>query len=136
MRSYRCNSPQAAARIVAVSLLADGHLGSDELAALKRERLSERLGLQAGEFEMLMQALCEDLMSATHMDWGDLCPVKSGVVRQLAAELTDSRLRIEVLSLCRTAIEADNHIAAGESAALVALADAWRLPMDAGYVEQ
>jgi hypothetical protein len=136
MRTYPCDSPQAAGRIIAVALLADGHLGSNELPALQRARLSERLGLRAGEFELIVQGLCEDLMSTTHLDWGDICPVKSGAVRQLAAELSNIQLRLEVLSLCRIGIEADHHLSDGESAALVALADAWQLTADARYVVQ
>jgi hypothetical protein len=132
MRTYPYDSPQAAGRIVAVALLADGHLGSAELDALQRARLSEKLGLRAGEFELIMQGLCEDLMTVTFLDWRDICPVKSGAVRQLAAELRDQQLRLEVLSLCRIAVEGDHHLSHGESAALSALADVWELSVDEG----
>jgi hypothetical protein len=127
MRTYRCNSPQAAGRLVALSLLADGHVSSDELKALGDARLTERLGLAPGEFETIVQGLCEDLMSVAHLNWGDLCQPDSEVMQQLITELRDPGTRAEVMSLCRIAIEADRHIAQGEFSLLRAFAKAWEV---------
>jgi hypothetical protein len=128
MRTYSLNSPQAAARLVALSLLADGHVGRDEFVALEQARLTERLGLSEEQFHAVMQGLCEDLMSASHMNWGNLCRPDSDVLRQLAGELTDPLKRAEVLELCRIAAQADRHIAEGEFLLLNSLANAWQLP--------
>src|SRR5271168_4265657 len=110
MRTYRCDSPQAAGRLVALSLLADGHVSSAELKALGAARLTERLGLAPGEFQTIVQDLCEDLMSVAHLNWGDRCQPDSEVMHHLIAELRDPQTRAEVMSLCRVAVEADRHI--------------------------
>jgi hypothetical protein len=128
MRTYTHNSPQAAARLVALALLADGHAGSEELDALENARLCERLGLRAEEFHAVMQGLCEDLLLASHMNWGNLCQPDSDVLRQLAEELTDPLKRVEVLQLCRIAAQADRYIAESEFLLLNALANTWQLP--------
>jgi hypothetical protein len=128
MRTYSINSPQAAARLVALSLLADGHVGSNEFDALEQAGLTGRLGLSAEQFNAVMQGLCEDLMAAPHMNWGNLCRPDSDVLRQLAGELTDPLMRADVLELCRTAAQADQHIAEGEYMLLNSLANAWQLP--------
>ncbi len=127
MRTYPCNSPQAAARLVALTVLADGYVGRDELVMLEQAGLPERLGLRPGEFHAVLQALCEDLMAASHMNWGHLCRPDADVVRQLAAELADPLMRAEVLSLCRIAAQADQHLSEGEFAVLNTCAHAWRL---------
>ena len=128
MRTYKRNSPHAAARIVAISLLADGHLGCEEIIALERLQLSQRLGMSADEFEKVIRELCEDLMMTPHLNWGDTCRPNSEIMRHVISELADARLRSEVMSLCQTAVHADNHVSAGESAFLLALSHAWQLP--------
>ena len=45
MRSYPVNSPQAAARIVALTLVADGDIGDAEILWLDRLAVYEQLGL-------------------------------------------------------------------------------------------
>jgi hypothetical protein len=126
MRTYTSNSPQAAGRIVAIALLADGHLGSEELAAVHRARIAERLGLLPGEFGAIMQGLCEDLLTSAHLNWSDACKLDSDVMQHVMCELEDPALRAEVLSLCLVAVHADRHLAESEAALLVALSNAWR----------
>ncbi|HEY3599778.1 MAG TPA: TerB family tellurite resistance protein [Paraburkholderia sp.] len=128
MRTYKSDSPQAAARLVALALLADGHVGSNELDALNEAQLSKRLGLDPGEFRMIVQGLCEDLMSSSHLNWGNLCRPDSDVMQQLVDELRDPLMRAEVLHLCRTAVQADEHVSEHEFALLHAFADAWQMP--------
>ena len=50
MRSYPRNSPQAAARIVALAMLADGDLTRTELDALDQLDAHEQLGLDRAHF--------------------------------------------------------------------------------------
>ena len=128
MRTYQCNSPQAAGRLVALSLLADGHVSSHELKALRDARLAERLGLAPDEFPKIVQGLCEDLMSVAHLNWGDLCLPNSEVMQHLITELKDPQMRAEVISLCKVAVEADRHVAQGEIDVLRAFEQAWQLP--------
>jgi hypothetical protein len=126
MRTYSCNSPQAAGRIVAIALLADGHLSSDELTALHRARIADRLGLAPGEFGAILQGLCEDLLMSSHLNWSDACKVDSNVMQQVMCELEDPELRAEVLNLCYVAIYADRHVADTETALLASLSRAWQ----------
>lgn len=126
MRTYTCNSPQAAGRIVAIALLADGHLSSEELAALHRAHIADRLGLAPGEFGKILQGLCEDLMTSSHLNWNDACKLDSNVMQQVMRELDDPELRAEVLNLCHVAVYADRHAADSEVALLASLNRAWQ----------
>lgn len=47
MRKYAQNSPQAAARIVALTLIADGDIGKAELALFDELAMHEQIGLGA-----------------------------------------------------------------------------------------
>ena len=46
MRSYPANSPQAAARIVALAVVADGDIGDAEIECLDRLTVHEQLDLR------------------------------------------------------------------------------------------
>jgi hypothetical protein len=126
MRAYPTNSPQAAARIVALTLIADGHVCETELDVLKRTRAFEMLGLDPGEAKAVMQGLCEDLMLA-HSYWGDARRIDERTLGQMAAEIDDPGLRVRVLRYCVAVVEADGLITHGESYVLVNLVERWGL---------
>ena len=144
MRTYPNNSPQAAARIVALAMLADGHLCKTELDALDCVDVHMQLGLPPAELHAIVHALCEDLLSTSHGSWEAACRVDSGTLAALLAEIDDPALRVKVLRLCLTVIAADEHLADGETLILTALVERWglqrepkppqRLPPDAEHV--
>ena len=54
MRRYPVDSPQAAARIVALTVVADGDIGDAEIAWLDRLAVHEQLGLARHELHTLL----------------------------------------------------------------------------------
>lgn len=113
------NSPEAAARILALSLLADGHVSLAELNRLQQLDVDARLGLPPGGFEMVLQRLNHEQAAAT----------LPSTLASLMAELTDPGLQLIVLQLCGAAIDADAHVADNERRVLQQLADQWHLPV-------
>ena len=133
MRTYPTNSPQASARIVALAMLADGHLCKSELDAVNGVDIQVQLGLQPAELQAVMHTLCEDLLMTAHGQWEDACKVDAATLALLLAEISDPDLRSKVLRLCMTAVAADEHVAEGENAFLIAVAEYWgmyRYPRD------
>ena len=126
MRTYPNNSPQAAARIVALAMVADGQVCKAELDVLDRLGAHEQLGLQPEELHVVVHAFCEDLLSAVQLTW-DACPVDPQTLAELLAEVDDRELRLKVLRLCVAIVEADGHVAEGESIVLVAAVEHWGL---------
>ena len=127
MRTYPQNSPQAAARIVALGMLADGHLDAAELSVLQSLRASEQLGLSAQEMHAVVQDLCEDLLSAASVTWADACTIDPAQQASLLAEVTDPVLQAKVLSLCVAVVEADAHVSEGEAIVLGQAVEHWGL---------
>ena len=70
MRTYPANSPQAAARIVALTVVADGDIGDAEIEWLDRQAVHEQLGLARRELHALLDTFCEDLVSSDQLKWG------------------------------------------------------------------
>lgn len=127
MRSYPTNSPQAAARIVALTLLADGHLARSELDALERFGAHEQLGLDREDLHAVLHGFCEDLLHSAHLSWDEACRVDPRTLAQLMAEVDDPALRRKVLRLCLQVVQADDHVADGEAIVLGTALEQWGL---------
>ena len=127
MRIYPCNSPQAAARIVALTVLADRDIGKTELDLLDRLAVHEQLGLDRLEFHAVLDSLCEDLLSSEQLQWADACPVDDRTLAELMGEIEDPALRRKLLRLCIEIAEADAQVAEGESIVLTAAVEHWGL---------
>ena len=120
MRRYPANSPQAAARIVALTAVADGDIGDAEIEGLDRIGVYAQLGLARQELHALLDTFCEDLLSSEQLKWADACPVDERTLADLMGEIQDPALRLKLLRLCAELAEADAHVAEGESIVLVA----------------
>lgn len=131
MRHYPKNSPEAAARIVALAMIADGHASQTEMAALDRLRAHELLGLSHADLHQVIRAFCEDLLSTSLQRWDAPYKVEPRTLAALLAEVDDPALRTKVLVLCVSLIEADDHVAEGETALLLAALEHWSHAPDA-----
>ncbi len=127
MRTYPNNSPQAAARIIALATLADGHLCKTELDALESVDVQKQLGLSPGELHGIVHTLCEDLLASAQGDWEAACRIDPGTFAALLAEIDDPVLRATILRLCLTVFAADEHLADGERVILTAVVAHWGL---------
>ena len=127
MRTYPNNSAQAAARIVALTVLADGDIGTAEIDLMKRLDVPEQLGLSQSEFNAVIDTFCEDLLSSKQLTWADACPVDERTLAQLMGEIDDPALRRRVLRLCVGIAEVDSRVTDGESIVLVAAVEHWGL---------
>ena len=79
------------------------------------------------ELHGVTHALCEDLLAGAHHSWSDACRVDAATLAALMDEIDDPDLRIKVLNLSVSVIEADEHIAEGESSVLLAAVEQWGL---------
>lgn len=131
MRSYPANSPQAAARIVALTLVADGDIGDAEIRCLDRLAVHTQLGLTWQELHAVLDTFCEDLLSSGQLTWADACPVDERTLAGLMAEIEDPVLRQNVLRLCVEVASADETVAEGESIVLGAAVEHWGLHYEA-----
>ena len=127
MRTYRNNSPQAAARIVALAMLADGEVCEAEGAARDLLGAHEQLGLRPEELHDILHALSDDLFTAAQLTWADICRLDPRTLAELLAEVDDPELRLKVLCLCISVVESNGHVAEGESVMLGAAVEHWGL---------
>lgn len=100
MRSCPIDSPEAATRLLAVALLADGRCSITELKALDHLGAPARLGLGPERFTAVIDHFCEDLLLATHGEWLGSAAIDSATRCGLFAEVQSPALGAEVRTLC------------------------------------
>jgi hypothetical protein len=122
MRTYPRNSPEAAARIVTLVLLADGHMCPLE----SKELTSGDLGLQADQLSHVVQGVCEDLLMDGYAG-RSMATIDDGLIASLTAEVDDLRLRHKVLRIASAAAQADGHLGETECVVLEATRRHWGL---------
>jgi uncharacterized tellurite resistance protein B-like protein len=127
MRSYPRNSPEAATRIVALALLADGHLCPREMALLNRLSVASQLGLPPANLQTVVRDFCEDLQQVERFSWAGVGHLSDETLRQLLAEIDEPALRLHLLRLCVHLVEADGQVTESESVVLCTAVDQWGL---------
>ena len=127
MRTYPHNSPQAAARIVALAMLADGKLCVEEILVLDYAQAHEQLGLSAHQLDAVVTAFCEDLRVGPHPGWGEAGLVDPRTMAAMMAEIDDPAIQRQVLRLCISVAEADGLVGESESLVLGAAVEHWGL---------
>ncbi|MDQ3060826.1 MAG: TerB family tellurite resistance protein [Pseudomonadota bacterium] len=126
MRNYPCNSPQAATRILALAMLADGHACSTEFAVLERLQVHAELGLPRHELQAVMQDFCEDrLACAAGLSWLDACLMDGGPLEQMLQEVSEPALKRKVMALCLSLVAADRQFTPQEALLLGAMGRQW-----------
>lgn len=126
MRSFPRNSPEAAARIVALVLIADGHVCRSEFDALSQLSAARELGLADDGMPQAVQSLCEDLLMGAYAGGSLMAQVDDAALAALMAEVDDPTLQAKVLALATAAARADQHLAEGETLVLEAARRHWR----------
>lgn len=129
MRSYPRNSPEAAARIMALVLIADGHVCRKELDVFEKLEGPRELGLDANGLPRVIQTLCEDLLMGEHHSGVMLGGLDDSALASMMAELDDPALQGKVLRLAVAAAKADRHLADGEALVLAAAGRHWGMGM-------
>lgn len=125
MRHYQCDSPEAAARVVAACLLSDGHLAKEEIEALHRLGFEKRLSLHPSQFLLVVQNLCEDLTCSAYLSWGDVCQFDPFVIAQLAVDVQSRQLQRDVILLCEEVMHAQGHYSERQVEFLRSLRAVW-----------
>ncbi|MDZ7812779.1 MAG: TerB family tellurite resistance protein [Ideonella sp.] len=102
MRSYPRNSPAAAARIVALVLIADGHVCRSEFEALDQLDAARELGLSTEGVPHAVQHLCEDLLMVAYSGGSLMAQLDKPTLASIMAEVDDPCCKAEVLPLGAT----------------------------------
>lgn len=130
-RAYPIDSPQAAARILALALLADGAIDPSELSALARRSTLQRLGISEQAFDEVIHDLCADLLIDSRATmYGDFV-LGRDALRRILGDIDDPLLQHKLLRGVLDIVHADGELAGGEAVLLSVAAECWDIdPFD------
>lgn len=134
LRSYAHNSAEAAGRILALALIANGQVKRVETAVLDTLEAHQRLGLTRPQWHAVVQQLCADLLGPARL--GIESCINGELLDQMLDEVDDDGKRRLVLHLCAAVALADAQIVPAEEVVLLGLVERWGLhPDDQPLVE-
>jgi uncharacterized tellurite resistance protein B-like protein len=125
MRSYPRNSPHAAARLVALAMMADGNVSRSEIEVIRRLDICKRLSISDEDWHNVVHELCTDLLDTARGAMSGSCRIAPDTLRDMLASVDDARLRLPVMQLCMAVVDADQQLADGEAVVLKALIEHW-----------
>ena len=125
MRSYPRNSPEAAARIVALVLIADGHVCRSEFDVFERSGWTARTGTGIRRLAPHRPDTLRRPADGRPRQRFDAGRVDDSALASLMAEVDEPALQRKVLRLAVAAARADRHLADGETLVLAAARRHW-----------
>ncbi|MFO0515653.1 MAG: hypothetical protein ACK5ZW_00975 [Betaproteobacteria bacterium] len=124
--SESADRSRAAARVLALALLADGRLSAGERAALQcRQPALRRLGVAPELLDLEVQSCSAQLLAARDPDWDGPCLPGPQALRQVLAEIGDRDDRHRLFRVCADLAESDGELSEGEFRLLAAALEQW-----------
>lgn len=115
MRHYASNSPQAIARLLALSMLIDGAAEEIEYQLLERSGVLHELGLDRAQIDAVVQSIYEDMDLGTSMARTLDQRLSDADLSQLVGEVTESRYQQALLMTMMRIVVANDELSAGEA---------------------
>ncbi len=125
MRHYETDSRPAAARLLALTVLADGGLDRNEVDALMEADLARRLGIGSVEFERILREYCDDLLASAHYLDGMRLKVADEVLDLLLEDIADPVLQQALLRTMQDIVSADGVETSAEVDVLARALEKW-----------
>ena len=125
MRHYETNSTPAAARLLALTVLADGGLDRNEVDTMMHADLARRLGIGSVEFERILREYCDDLLASAHYLDGMRLKVADEVLDLLLEDIADPVLQQALLRTMQDIVSADGVATSAEVDVLARALEKW-----------
>jgi uncharacterized tellurite resistance protein B-like protein len=130
MKEYPRNSPEAMARLLAMTMITDARLDDRELEVMERLRLYDLLGLSRADFARVVEDYCEDLLAAGAPD-ARVNLVDQARVDAVADAIDDPEKRLLAAQMVINILKADDRLEEVELALFRHILGRWGLSLDA-----
>jgi uncharacterized tellurite resistance protein B-like protein len=129
MNTYPKDSPQAIARVLAMTMITDARLDDRELEIMDRLGLYDRLGLTNAEFAEVVRDYCDEVVAAGSPD-GKVNLMDRPRIDAAADLVQDPRRRMEVAQMMLNIVKADCALHDAELALFRYILGRWNLSFD------
>lgn len=125
MHTYPANSPAAVSRILALSMIVDGHISPSEVRALHGSSFLQQVKVDDDTFDATLRELCEDLLGAAANRNAGMVEIDPALLDGLLQDIRDPLLQICLWKTMVDIIEADGHLDGRETTLVRRAARAW-----------
>jgi len=125
MHAYPANSPEAVSRILALTMIVDGHLSPSEMHAMHRAAFLQQLKVDDDTFDRTLRQLCEDLLDAASNRRAGMVEIDPGLMDGLLHDIRDPLLQICLWKTMLDIVQADGHLDGRETTLVRRAARAW-----------
>jgi uncharacterized tellurite resistance protein B-like protein len=115
MRSYPIDSPKAVSRLLALTMIVDGHLAPSEVKAMHRSGILQQSAIDDDEFDDVVRDLCEDLLASASRRCSAEVQIDSRLLDALLGEVEDKALRLSLMKAMLDIVHADTVLDARET---------------------
>lgn len=115
MRSYPIDSPEAVSRLLALTMIVDGHLAPSEVKAMHRSGILQQNAIDEDDFDDVVRDLCEDLLSSAARRCSAEVEIDARLLDALLGEVEDPALRMSVMKAMLDIVHADTVLDARET---------------------
>lgn len=122
MRTYPINSAEATARLLALTIIADGSATPLEISATTRACILKHVSLDETEFNVVLHDLCDDLLATTYHG---VVRIETKLIDCLLMEITNADLRRGMWQAMWQVAAADGWLADAEAVVLARAAVTW-----------
>jgi uncharacterized tellurite resistance protein B-like protein len=128
MRTYPTNSPKAVSRLLALTMIVDGHLSPSELKAMHASGMPAHAMLGEDEFDDVVRDLCEDLLASAARRSSHEVEIDGQLLDALLGEVDDSALRLPLMKTMLDIVHADSVLDTRETILIERAFKAWSSP--------
>ncbi len=125
MHAYPTNSPEAVSRILALTMIVDGHVSPSEVHAMHRATYLEQVGIDDDTFDRTLRELCEDLLDAASNRRAGVVEIDPRLMDALLLDIRDPLLQIRVWRTMVDIVHADGHLDERETTLVRRAARSW-----------
>jgi uncharacterized tellurite resistance protein B-like protein len=126
MRTYPTDSAEAVSRLLALTMIADGHLAPSELKAMRASgSIPAHAALDEDGFDDVVRDLCEDLLASAARRCSAEVEIDSRLLDALLGEVRDPALRLSVMKTMLDIVHADSVLDARETLLIQRAFKAW-----------
>lgn len=125
MHTYPTNSPAAVSRVLALTMIVDGHLSPSEVRAMQRADFLRQVKVDDDSFDITLRELCEDLLGAAANRNAGMVEIDPALLDALLQDIQDPLLQVCVWKTMVDIVQADGHLDGRETTLVRRAARAW-----------
>ena len=125
MHIYPANSPAAISRLLALTMIVDGHISPSEVRTMHHAKFLQQVKVDDDTFDHTLRELCEDLLNNAANRCAGIVEIDPVLLDSLMLEVQEPLLQICLWKTMADIVQADGRVDGREMTLVRRAARAW-----------